>query len=349
METKVCIKCKEEKDISEFGKCNKVKSGLASKCRECKRNESAKYRAEDKNKIWYIKNREKLRLQAKEKYRKNHPKKEYIKKTKEEYKQYRAQYYKDNKDHLRKLHQEYKKNHEEEIRQWRKTHRELINSTSKKWRDKNIDRLREHNRKYISKNREKIRKQATINRKKAALKKDLDYFNNFKRIPERSTKICVACKVEKPLNSFYKNRKLHLTWCILCENKKRRERRKEIVHKEIARNYSRDYSRAYRMNNPYFVETQREKALEYRQRNRSKIIEYNRNYRKINRERLNKRHVEMSQRVRLFLGDTYIVHDLCQKGTIQAKDVRKYPELIKTKRTLLQINREINKINQTKN
>jgi hypothetical protein len=51
METKVCSKCKIEKDLFQFNKMSKVKSGLRSYCRECQRIDSKKYRLDNKEKI----------------------------------------------------------------------------------------------------------------------------------------------------------------------------------------------------------------------------------------------------------------------------------------------------------
>jgi hypothetical protein len=51
MEKKVCSKCGVEKNICEFNKMSKVKSGVRSNCRICQSVESKKYRVENKEKI----------------------------------------------------------------------------------------------------------------------------------------------------------------------------------------------------------------------------------------------------------------------------------------------------------
>jgi len=43
METKVCSKCKEEKNICEFGKSKKSKDGLLHCCKKCNNERSKKY------------------------------------------------------------------------------------------------------------------------------------------------------------------------------------------------------------------------------------------------------------------------------------------------------------------
>jgi hypothetical protein len=69
METKICSKCKIEKEVCEFGKSNKTKSGLRSECKLCrKENESKnKEKRSEYYKIYYILNREK-KLNYQKKY-----------------------------------------------------------------------------------------------------------------------------------------------------------------------------------------------------------------------------------------------------------------------------------------
>ena len=44
MQTKICSKCKQEKPVSEFGHHSQAKSGIASQCLQCKREQSAAFR-----------------------------------------------------------------------------------------------------------------------------------------------------------------------------------------------------------------------------------------------------------------------------------------------------------------
>lgn len=75
----VCSKCKIEKDVTEFNKCSKNKSGLKCRCRECEK--------EDK-KIYRENNKEKIKLS----------KKLYREKNREKIKEYTKNYKIDNKD-----------------------------------------------------------------------------------------------------------------------------------------------------------------------------------------------------------------------------------------------------------
>ena len=55
MKTKICTKCKKEKDLSEFYKRNKHKDGLNQQCKSCLINNTLKWI--DINKDEYLKGR----------------------------------------------------------------------------------------------------------------------------------------------------------------------------------------------------------------------------------------------------------------------------------------------------
>jgi hypothetical protein len=71
MKTKICSKCKIEKDISEFHKDKGQLSGLACSCKEChskfnrNRNLNNKEIRSKKHREYYLKNREKILLRQK--------------------------------------------------------------------------------------------------------------------------------------------------------------------------------------------------------------------------------------------------------------------------------------------
>ena len=64
MEKKICSKCKEEKELCDFGVCNSNKDGLKSTCKVCRKIEGKIYREnnarkrEETIKNWYNKNPE---------------------------------------------------------------------------------------------------------------------------------------------------------------------------------------------------------------------------------------------------------------------------------------------------
>lgn len=90
METKICSKCKIEKEICEFNKKNVNKKGVQfykSRCKKCQ-NEDEKIKRDnnpEKYKIWYDKNRE-------------------------ERNKWRAEYYENNKEKIRERNKKYDKN-----------------------------------------------------------------------------------------------------------------------------------------------------------------------------------------------------------------------------------------------
>lgn len=58
METKICSKCKEDKNVWEFNKSNRNKSGLRAECKNCQVN-------------YYVNNRESVKKRRKERYSEN--------------------------------------------------------------------------------------------------------------------------------------------------------------------------------------------------------------------------------------------------------------------------------------
>jgi hypothetical protein len=73
MEKKICSKCKIEKDICEFGKCIRSKSGLKPACLQCRKIESEIYRKKnpEKMKEWYKDNQERALQQKRNYYQEN--------------------------------------------------------------------------------------------------------------------------------------------------------------------------------------------------------------------------------------------------------------------------------------
>lgn len=88
METKICGRCKIEKEVCHFGKDKRTPTGLRSGCNECRKEESREYRKKNPEKRketvnkFYLKNKESELLRFKL-YRENNPEKR--KKTIEKY------------------------------------------------------------------------------------------------------------------------------------------------------------------------------------------------------------------------------------------------------------------------
>lgn len=124
MEKKVCSKCKEEKEVCEFGKRKDSKDGHKQDCKHCHNEYFKKYR------------------------QKNNTKK------------YRIKYYENNKEKINELRREQRENNKEKIneylREWRKLNGEKVKKynenskeTKKKYIKNNIKRIRNRRNKYF--------------------------------------------------------------------------------------------------------------------------------------------------------------------------------------------------------
>lgn len=148
---KVCSKCKEEKDVGEFGVCNRNRDGLKYRCRKC--------RSKDK-KEYYNNNREKIAEQGKE----------YNKKNKEVNKKYYEKYYKNNKEKIAEVSKKWWiKNRDKNLikqKEYRKNNKDIVKASNKKWIENNKEHHYNYNKKWREENKEKLNKLKNINRNK---------------------------------------------------------------------------------------------------------------------------------------------------------------------------------------
>lgn len=98
MGTKICSKCKDEKQIDEFGKDSSRKDGYSYLCKICLINKSRLYKKNNHDKILngYKEYREKNNEKIK------NSRKEYVKNNQEKISEYKKQYYLINKDYFLK-------------------------------------------------------------------------------------------------------------------------------------------------------------------------------------------------------------------------------------------------------
>ncbi len=122
MKTKVCSKCKLEKNICEFGNYKSSKDGLLYCCKKCNNDRSKKYREENYEKV----------LSVQRKWRKEHPewvknrnKKNYIA-NKEQNKERVSEWHKNNPE-KRKIYRENYKERKQEQRKLRRKTDEMFN------------------------------------------------------------------------------------------------------------------------------------------------------------------------------------------------------------------------------
>jgi hypothetical protein len=141
MEKKVCTKCKEEKDVTEF-------SSSRNDCKLCAKEYQKKYRENNKEKIrqskkeYREKNKEKIR-QSKKVYRKKYGEILSIK---------NKEYRENNKEKIRQTKKEYSENNKEKIRQTKKLYREnnkeILSIKKKEYREKNKEKIRQTKKLY---------------------------------------------------------------------------------------------------------------------------------------------------------------------------------------------------------
>lgn len=120
---KVCTKCKEEKNLTEFSKHKITKDGLCHKCKSC---------CKKHNKKHYQANKEKTKEYNK-KYRKA---------NKERIKERKKKYYQANKEYWK----EYQENNKEKIKEYEKKYH-------KKYREANKEKINERSKEYLKERR----------------------------------------------------------------------------------------------------------------------------------------------------------------------------------------------------
>jgi hypothetical protein len=148
MERKVCSKCKEEKEVCEFGKCKKSKDGLDYSCKLCKKQSRNspinKEKIKLRNQNWNSQNKEYF--------------KEYF--SKNDSRMYKSKYRDKNKEKIDELSKKYRENNKEKInqqlREWRKLNKEKLKQyyikskdSKKRYIEKNSDKVRERRNKYF--------------------------------------------------------------------------------------------------------------------------------------------------------------------------------------------------------
>jgi 5-methylcytosine-specific restriction endonuclease McrA len=127
MNTKICTKCKVEKELNEFDKDKSQKSGHKARCKSCLKLGRLENREEisKRNAKYRFNNKEKISKQAK-KYRLKNKRKiaeqraEHYKRNKKRLLQKQTLYYENNREDRLKFQENYRKNNREEINAKRK-------------------------------------------------------------------------------------------------------------------------------------------------------------------------------------------------------------------------------------
>ena len=154
MTTKICTKCKKEKDISEFYNDRKAKDGHSSWCIECHRYSHREYYRTHTDEIInkvrdYCKNnQEKVKARAREYYYRPEVvdrRKKYREATREHRKEVKRAWVLANREHVNAEARKYYHAHKDAIRPkylaYKKAHREQINSQAREYREENKYKL----------------------------------------------------------------------------------------------------------------------------------------------------------------------------------------------------------------
>jgi hypothetical protein len=124
MEKKVCSKCKEEKEVCEFGKRKNSNDGYNQECKCCHNEYFKKYRQTNDTKKYKIK---------------------YFEKNKDKINESNRKRREDNKEKINEYLREWRKLNKEKLKQYSKKSKE----TNKRYITNNLDKVRERRNKYF--------------------------------------------------------------------------------------------------------------------------------------------------------------------------------------------------------
>ena len=134
---KICSKCKNEKEFSDFSKWKYSKDGFRNYCKECSKNEQKKYREKnkdtlkEKSRIYYYENNDKIKVYLKSDDRKK-SKKEYYERNKNRVKKKSSEYYYSNVEKVSDRQKEYRKTEKYKksrsiyLKNWSKSNKHII-------------------------------------------------------------------------------------------------------------------------------------------------------------------------------------------------------------------------------
>jgi hypothetical protein len=173
METKVCSKCNEELDVTNFNKCGKDNDRLRGWCKACYK----QYKE-----AWKTKNKDKITA-------------------------YNEKYKIDNKDLIKQRNDEWHRTHKEEEREYKKEHfkeyyaknKDRINEKGKRHYINNKSRYRQLSKEWAINNKDKVNISSQIRRMK---KKELPYNlseEQWVQIKNDFDNKCAYCGQEMPL------------------------------------------------------------------------------------------------------------------------------------------------------
>jgi len=201
-ETKICTKCKQEKELNQFSFRNDTQN-YRRQCKQCVSYTSKKYYIEniDKIKQYQDENKTKIKERKKAKYLSNC----------EEIKQKRKQYCKDNPDKIKEQKRKYYLKNQDKIkaktREYYFNNIEDIKIKSKEYRKNNFEKLKKAKQKYVKENPEKVKER---HRRYMQTEKGKLIAKNMKH--SRRDKYKKGDVTTEQIKELYKNTK-NCYWC----------------------------------------------------------------------------------------------------------------------------------------
>lgn len=150
-QTKNCSKCKIEKELSEFNKDKRSKSGLQSVCKYCLKQyyEANKRHHAERCKQHYTNNKE-YYIEYHKKYREDNQEKirQYRADNKQYYAEYNKQWNEDNKDTRIEYMKQHRQENKEHYVKYYEDNKDVYAERGKQWREDNKEYLAEWSKKY---------------------------------------------------------------------------------------------------------------------------------------------------------------------------------------------------------
>ncbi len=172
-QTKICNKCKVEKELSFFSNNKTSKDGLSYYCRQCNSERDKKSRADNKDAIReyrqkkYQDNKEIILQQRKEYYEKNRENVlervgKYTDENRESINKKRREFRTNNLEHMqnqdKKKYIKFREQILEDRKKYFQENKETINNSKKQWYQKNREYLLKQKKEYSMLNKDKIKK-----------------------------------------------------------------------------------------------------------------------------------------------------------------------------------------------
>lgn len=234
MEFKICTQCKRELPATTeyFNRCSKVKSGLYSKCKDCRKLNAMnnKEHIQEYQRNYYKANKTRINEINKRNYEINKDRilkhnKEYRQINKEYIEQCRKKYMELNREKFKEYWKMYYQNNKEEIsvkqKEYYLKNKERKSEYHKYWRINNLDRLRDYGKKYRNDNSVRLREYRLKNIERIR-NVQKEYFKNNPEVKRMSEHKRNALKRALPntltLNQWNEIKKCFNNKCAYCNS-----------------------------------------------------------------------------------------------------------------------------------